>query len=681
MGDVLAYNYTRFFGTPLPFPSVADAFYLAVYPLLVGGLLLMIRQRSETRNAASLIDALMFTVAAAALSWLYLMAPYAHDHTLSLTTKLTSIAYPLADIMILGVVLRLALGTRQRGTSSVFLLSGAALVMITDTIYGWKLLHGGYTTGGVLDAGWAGFYALLGAAALHPSMRRLVEPAPDRDDRLGRKRLVLLTCAALTAPALLLIRGSSLGTLDFYVLTVAAVILFALVLLRMTGLVHRNEEAAGREAALRLSGEGLVAAVTREDIYLTALRAAGSLADEEVIARMYITADGPGRLTAVASSDGNVASRPSLGLDELPPGARSELQEHRAVTLENLGQSEFLAPLFIRTELIGLLSVLSPKPLKRAAELSLVGLASEVALALQSAALTERTLYQRSEARLTSLVRNASDVICIVAEDASIRYLSPSVERMFGYPPTHCRTVISATSCTPTIARGCWPSSWPPRNSRPASPTPPTSAFATPRQGWRDVEALATNLLGRRGHQRHRPQHPRRHRAQGVRGRAEHQAFHDTLTGLPNRALFHNRVEHALAGQLRDGMTVAVLFLDIDDFKDVNDSLGHAAGDEVLQEVGRRLDDCMRPVDTAARLGGDEFAVLIQSSESEMHAIEIAHRVMDALASALTLAGRQITIATSIGIAFGAGEHPPSRNANELLRDADAAMYMAKQAG
>ena len=114
-GDVLAYNYARFFGKALPFPSIADIFYLTVGPLLVAGLFLLVRERGETRSRGSLIDALIITVAAAALSWVYLMAPYAHDHTLKLTTKLTSIAYPLADILVLGVVLRMAVGGRRRG--------------------------------------------------------------------------------------------------------------------------------------------------------------------------------------------------------------------------------------------------------------------------------------------------------------------------------------------------------------------------------------------------------------------------------------------------------------------------------------------------------------------------------------------------------------------------------------
>ena len=188
-GDVLAYNYQRFFGGALPFPSIADAFYLAVGPLLVAGLLLLVRDRNETRSRASLIDALIITVAAAALSWVYLMAPYAHDHTLKLTTKLTSIAYPLVDILILGVLLRMAVGSRRRGQAFGFLVCGTAALLLTDTIYGWKLLHGGYTTGGFLDAGWATFYGLLGAAALHPSMRKLAERAPDPGDRLTPFRL------------------------------------------------------------------------------------------------------------------------------------------------------------------------------------------------------------------------------------------------------------------------------------------------------------------------------------------------------------------------------------------------------------------------------------------------------------------------------------------------------------
>jgi diguanylate cyclase (GGDEF)-like protein/PAS domain S-box-containing protein len=676
-GDVVAYNYDHFFGEALPFPSIADPFYLAFYPLLVVGLLLLIRERNETRNRACLIDALIVTVAAAALSWVYLMAPYAHDQTLKLGTKLTSIAYPLMDILVLGVVLRLAVGSRRRGLAFAFLVCGTAMLLLTDTIYGWKLLHGGYTTGGILDVGWAVFYALLGAAALHPSMRHLTERTVEPDDRLTRYRLLALTCATLTAPAVLIARHALGQSLDSYILVATSIILFALVLMRMTGLVHRHEQAVRREAALRRGSEALVMATSREEIYSAALGAAGSVVDADVVARLYLTDAGEDQLIGVGSGEGVDASLPPVSLSELRVVVGESLEQHRVVTIERSGQSVSLAPLFIREEIMGLFTVRSHERLNRAAEESLATLASGVALALQSAALTEQAAYQRSEARLSSLVEHASDVICIVGQDAAIRYLSPSVQRMFGYLPgalaegslidiVHPDERQQAVAFITAVA------------TRPAG-HPQTAEFRMRQAGgtWRDIEALGTNLLG--------------HDAiEGVvlnirdvteRNELNHRAFHDPLTNLPNRALFRNRLEHALAAQVRDQLSVAVLFVDIDNFKDVNDSLGHAIGDKVLQEVGRRLDACIRPVDTAARLGGDEFAVLIHGADNETHAIEIAHRAMDALTFTMSIDEEQVSIATSIGVAFNGETGLASRDAAGLLRDADAAMYKAKQYG
>jgi len=198
---------------------------------------------------------------------------------------------------------------------------------------------------------------------------------------------------------------------------------------------------------------------------------------------------------------------------------------------------------------------------------------------------------------------------------------------------------------------------------------------------WRDVEALATNLLGDEAVNGIVLNIRDVTERKAFEAELEHRAFHDALTGLANRALFRNRLEHALAGQDRKSGTVAVLFVDVDDLKDVNDSLGHSAGDEVLREVGRRLDGCMRGVDTAARVGGDEFAVLIHGSESETHSIDIARRVINALAVTLPLEGKQVHIAASVGIAFNSGDGSARADAEELMRDADAAMYMAKRSG
>jgi diguanylate cyclase (GGDEF)-like protein/PAS domain S-box-containing protein len=684
IGDALAYNYERIFGSALPFPSIADPFYLAFYPLLVAGMLLLIRERSEARDRAGLIDALIVTVAAGTVSWIYLMAPYAHDHTLTLLTKLTSIAYPMMDILVLGVLLRLAVGSTRRSRAFWLLVSGTAILLATDAIYGWKLLHGGYNTGGVLDVGWAAFYALLGAAALHPSMRELSAPVPDPDGRLNPRRLALLSTASFAAPAVMFVRGVLGEPLDVYVLAAAAIVMFALVIMRMAGIVRGHEEALGREAALRMAGEALVTAYTREQIYVAALDGAQAMLDESAPARLYLREDdSTDTLVAVDSTAADTESVAPLRLSELSaPAAHSRPKERRVLTLRAGEETLCLSPLFVRDELIGALAVLPESgSLKRAVEESLATLAAEVALALQSATLIEEKLNQRSEARLGALIKNASDVICIVGRDTAVSYLSPSMRQTFGHQPdvlvgapltemVHTDDAVRVVTFLAAVA------AQPPGQSLMAEFRVRHTAH-----GWRDVEALGANLLEEDAVSGIVLNIRDISERKSLQAELEHQAFHDTLTGLPNRALFRNRVEHALGGQLRSGQSVAVLFLDIDDFKTVNDSLGHAAGDRVLQEMGRRLESCMRPTDTAARLGGDEFAILINDSESETSAIEVTQRVMSALAAPISLDDREVTVRASIGIAYSDGEKLRCQDAEELLRNADAAMYMAKESG
>lgn len=547
--DVLASNYERLFGAALRFPSAADSFHLAFYPFLVGGMLLLIHERDESRDRSALIDALTVTLALATLLWVYLISPYANDQTMSLFKRLASIGYPAMDILLVGVVARMAAGSHRREPAFGFLLSGVAVLLLSDAVYGWRLLDGHFTAGPLTAAGWAVFYVLLGTCALHPSMRLLSEPGTEGGSQLTRARLALLACASLSVPLLIVLRKSLGEHVDLYVLVGASAAMFSLVLMRMAGIVRRHAEMSGREAALRIT-------------------------------------------------------------------------------------------------------------------------------------LAEQTLNQRSEARLSSLIKNSSDVVCIVGSDGRVRYVSPSVQQMFGHMPdaltgceleqiVHPDDGVRVQAMIATIA------------SQPG-PQPSAVEFRVrhlEQQEWCDVEVRATNLL-------------REEAVEGIvlnmrdiserkafQNELEHQAFHDTLTGLPNRALFRNRVEHALVSRRRDHLPVAVLFLDVDDFKFINDSLGHSAGDQVLQEIGRRLEDCMRPVDTAARLGGDEFAIMIRDSESELHSIEIAHRVMAAVGAGIAIEGRELTVAVSVGIAFSDQNMVASHDADELLRNADAAMYMAKENG
>jgi diguanylate cyclase (GGDEF)-like protein/PAS domain S-box-containing protein len=157
----------------------------------------------------------------------------------------------------------------------------------------------------------------------------------------------------------------------------------------------------------------------------------------------------------------------------------------------------------------------------------------------------------------------------------------------------------------------------------------------------------------------------------------EYRAFHDSLTGLANKALFQDRLEHALARIGLTGSHLAVLFIDLDDFKTVNDSLGHGEGDKLLKRVAADLSTCLRPLDTAARLGGDEFAVLIEDVSSQDDITQLAGRILDSLRRNVPPGARSSAAAGSIGIAFD----EPEITSEQLLRNADIAMYQAKESG
>jgi diguanylate cyclase (GGDEF)-like protein/PAS domain S-box-containing protein len=163
-----------------------------------------------------------------------------------------------------------------------------------------------------------------------------------------------------------------------------------------------------------------------------------------------------------------------------------------------------------------------------------------------------------------------------------------------------------------------------------------------------------------------------------LHARLQYTSQYDALTDLPNRALFYDRLENALARLRRSGGRMSLLYLDLDKFKQVNDDYGHAAGDALLREVGRRLKRCMRDSDTVARIGGDEFALLLESPGSAENAPAVAKKIHEVLSQPMQIEGRELRILPSIGIALYP-EHGVS--AQQLLKHADDLMYLAKRSG
>jgi diguanylate cyclase (GGDEF)-like protein/PAS domain S-box-containing protein len=286
----------------------------------------------------------------------------------------------------------------------------------------------------------------------------------------------------------------------------------------------------------------------------------------------------------------------------------------------------------------------------------------------------ERAL-RASEERFRSLVQNSSDVISIVDADGSVRYHSESVRRVLGYDPAELVDGDPLSLVHPDdrerVARFVAEAALRP------GVTPAETWRVRHRDGtWLHSETVAANLLedaNVRGLVLNTRDVSDR---KELEAQLVHQAFHDGLTGLANRILFTERVEHALA---RAGQVdLAVLFIDLDDFKHVNDSLGHAAGDQLLVAAARRLQGCLRPTDVAARLGGDEFAVLLERVTDAVAAAAVAGRVLDTLHQPFGLNGRTIPIKASLGVATA---RPGVDEADELLRNADVAMYVAKAGG
>ena len=392
-----------------PFPSVADAFYLTGIGVTGVALVWLVRGRIPDGDRAGVLDALIVSVGAGLVSWIFLMEPIVADASATFAETAFALAYPMLDIVILAVLVRIALAPGRKVPALTMLLAALITLLAADFAYAGLALADGYWTGHPVDAGWLASSVLYAGAALHPSMREVAAPVENLEVRLSAWRVVLLAIASLMAPAVLLIQWLAGVSIDVPIIAGASIVLFLLVIARLGGVV----------ADLRA----------------------------------------------------------------------------------NLSQRQAL----------------------------------------------EAELEQR--------------------------------------------------------------------------------------------------------------------------------AFHDPLTGLANRTLFADRLDHALAQ--RDEQ-VAVLFLDLDDFKTINDTHGHQAGDELLIAVARSLSTSVRPEDTVARLGGDEFAVLVEREATEGVSRQLAERLIAGLRRPVHVAGRDRTVGASIGISMGRSGRA---SGEQLMSEADIAMYVAKGDG
>lgn len=315
--------------------------------------------------------------------------------------------------------------------------------------------------------------------------------------------------------------------------------------------------------------------------------------------------------------------------------------------------------------------------------LTVLAFARQFAATREAVSLLAESTARQNEARFQALVQHSSDVIMIVDPDTTIRYASPSMATVFGHDPARLTgsslTTLLHPDDSPAVLR--FLKELASTSVRPGAASPGVLksewrlVHAT--GAWMTVDTVGTNLLeepvvgGLVLNTRDVTEQST------IKQQYMHQAFHDSLTDLANRSLFLYQVGHALARGSRQSCPVTVLFLDLDNFKTVNDSLGHAAGDRLLVEAARRLASCVRTSDLIARLGGDEFAVLVEDADSVDDVLVAASRIGSALARPFLLGGKEVFVNVSIGIARSArGE-----SSDDLVRNADVAMYVAKTRG
>ncbi|GGM99903.1 diguanylate cyclase (GGDEF)-like protein/PAS domain S-box-containing protein [Actinoplanes campanulatus] len=619
------------------------------------------RRTSSSRDRAGLLDALMVTSGVALLIWTFVVGPRLES---SVATGWTEVAMPVADLLCLGLLVRLATMPGRLVAPGYILGAGVVALLAADVARG-----SGY--------GQLALYTAAGLAALIPSMAELTRPAESPPIETSHARLALLGVAAMAAPTVLLVKMFRDG--QYAGLTVVAALstlMMALVLARMAGIMANHRKAMSRERALREASAALVSAADVEAVGLAVRTAVAQLIPDDVPNGVVLA-------IAIAQAEPQSPEAVAQAAVDRATGTAARLVTTRdvdwavAVRLTQFTKT-LRCPMVLKDRpagdpLVGVLHVGAPAWALLELQRSVEVLAGQVALALERIALGHEVTRQNSERYFRTLVQNTADVITIVDDQDRIRYASPSAIGVFGGDPTgyflpeviHPGERDRLGEVLTAVRSGHQPDEQPDFRARGNRSTEVLLELQC-RDLRADPTVSALVITMRDVTEQRR-----------LQNELTHQAFHDAMTGLANRVLFNDRLRHAAARSARDGSVIGVLFIDLDDFKIVNDTLGHAVGDQLLIAVAHRIAGALRADDTAARLGGDEFAALVENVNDPGAVEETANRIFTALAEPIATDAKPLYAAASIGITTT----PEGNDADELLRQADLALYVAKGAG
>jgi diguanylate cyclase (GGDEF)-like protein/PAS domain S-box-containing protein len=662
-----------------PVPSGVDAPRLGGLLVIGVAVILMAGARTFRDDKIAGIDGAIVGIGVGVVLVAFVW-PDLRDAELERGAVPVAVASGLVACVLVGAGVRLAITGASRLASGRFAveatlgLAAAGILLRTTDLELTSRGAGQLGVGLAVAACW-----ILAGAAVHPSASRICEREQRRAHDLGHVRLGLLTLATASGPICAMVQDQHDEPVDGLVIGGFTTLLLLLVAVRLQLVVRSSQAQAHRELMVRDSAAAIGSCRDTGEVRSVVMDAVREIAGEQLRYLAWLAVNERGAIypTEIVGPDGPLERAQTTVDDALRQ--IDHIGDRPARLAASADAHLLLAPIPCRVTGRAAVAVATEDRLPDEVDETLAILGTQAALAFDALAQREELHEKRSEARFQQLVRHSSDAVLIVGQDGRIRYQTPSVVRVLGYLAVdldgadfervlHPESVPHVAAFLEQLLHGA------PETVRTVDARllrADDSVIHGEIVGVQlldnpDVDGIVLTIRDVTGRRT-------------LEDQLRHQAFHDALTGLSNRALFLDRVEHALARIRRsDSPIPAVAFIDLDDFKLVNDSLGHGAGDELLRAVADRLRASLRSGDTPARMGGDEFAVLLEDAPDLQAVVEVAERILDALQEPIVIEGREVHARASIGIATRTG---PTTTTDELLRNADLAMYTAKANG